>query len=162
MRWLRHLFAPSSRRWFPAARMQRIAAAIAQGEQSHGGEICFAVEPGLRLSAVVAGQSARDRAQELFAELGVWDTRANNGVLLYLLLAEHRIELVADRGFEGKVDAAQWREVCRLIEQHLQVDEPETAIVRGVDALSDLIAGPFPAVPGQPGDNELPDEPHRL
>lgn len=162
MRWFRHLFAPSSRRWFPAARMQRIAAAIAQSEQSHSGEISFAVEPGLRLSAVLAGQSARDRAQELFAQLGVWDTRANNGVLLYLLLAEHRIELVADRGFEGKVDAAQWRHVCQLIEQYLQADEPETAIVRGVDALTALMAGAFPVILGQPGDNELPDEPHRL
>lgn len=162
MRWLRHLFAPSSRRWFPADRLQRIATAIAQGEQRHGGEICFAVEPGLRLGAVLAGQSARDRALELFAQLRVWDTRGNNGVLLYLLLAEHRIELVADRGFDGVIDPAQWREACRLIEQHLSAHDPEAAIVQGINALSTLMAGPFPAVPGQPDHNELPDQPIRL
>lgn len=162
MRWLRHVFAPSSRRWFPADRLQRIATAIARGEQRHSGEICFAVESSLGPGAILAGQSARDRALELFARLRVWDTQANNGVLLYLLLAEHRIELVADRGFDGLIDSSQWRDACRLIEQHLQADDPETAIVRGIDALSSLIAGPFPATPGQPDRNELPDHPVRL
>lgn len=162
MRWFRHLFAPSSRRWFPAGRLQRIAAAITQGEQHHSGEICFAVESSLGLRSVIAGQSARERALELFARLRVWDTRANNGVLLYLLLAEHRIEIVADRGLEGRIDSAQWREVCHLIEQRLQAGEPEAAIVRGIEAIASLMAGPFPAIPGQRQDNELPDAPIRL
>lgn len=162
MRWLRHLFAPSSQRWFPADRMQRIAAKIAQGELRHGGEVCFAVEPALGLRAVFNGQSAGDRAREVFAQLRVWDTRANNGVLLYLLLADHRIEVVADRGFDECVDAGQWSAACRLIEQHLQAGDPETAIVQGIEALSSLIAGPFPAIPGQPSSNELPDQPIRL
>ena len=162
MRWLRHVFAPSSQRWFPADRMQRIAEAIAKGELRHSGEICFAVEPALGLRAVFSGQNARDRAREVFAQLRVWDTRANNGVLLYLLLAEHRIEVVADRGFDDAIDAAQWRAVCQLIEQHLQAGDPEAAIVHGIEALSTLIAGPFPAVPDQADRNELPDQPIRL
>ncbi|WP_222565152.1 TPM domain-containing protein [Novilysobacter antarcticus] len=162
MRWLRHLFPPSSRRWFPDSLMQRIAAAIAAGEQRHSGELCFAVEPALRLRAVLAGASARDRARELFAQLGVWDTKNNNGVLLYLLLAEHRIELIADRGFDGRVEPAQWREACRVIEQHLQAGDPEAAITRGIEAISTLMAGAFPSIPGQRGENELPNEPHRL
>ncbi len=162
MRWLRHLFAPSSRRWFPDDRLQRIAAAIATSEQRHSGEICFAVESRLRIPAVFGGQGARDRGQELFAQLRVWDTRHNNGVLLYLLLAEHRIELIADRGFDGLIDAEQWRAVCALIEQHLQAGTPETAIVQGIEALSGLIADHFAAIPGDPGNNELPDLPYRL
>ena len=162
MRWLRHLFAPSSRRWFPADRLQRIAAAITESEQRHSGQICFAVESSLGFRSVMAGQSARERALELFAQLRVWDTRGNNGVLLYLLLAEHRIELVADRGFEGRVDSAQWRAACQLIEQHLHAGEPETAIVRGIAAIASLMAGEFPAIADQGNNNELPDAPIRL
>ncbi len=162
MRWLRHLFAPSSQRWFPDDRLQRIAAAIAAGEQQHTGQICFAVEPALSMRSVLAGQSARERAAEVFARLRVWDTRANNGVLLYLLLADHRIELVADRGFDERIDADQWREACNLIEVNLRSGEPETAIMQGVGAISTLIAGPFPAIAGEARDNELPDGPYRL
>ncbi|QOW24088.1 TPM domain-containing protein [Lysobacter sp. H23M47] len=162
MRWFRHLFPPSSRRWFPDPVMARIATAIAAGEQRHSGELCFAVEPALKLRAVLAGVSARERARELFGQLGVWDTRDNNGVLLYLLLAEHRIEVVADRGFDGRVEPAQWRQACGLIEQHLQAGDAEAAILGGVDALSTLMAGAFPAIPGQADDNQLSNQPHRL
>lgn len=162
MRLLRHLFAPSSRRLFPPQRLQRIAAAIADSERRHRGEICFAVEPALTMRAVLAGQSARERALEVFAQLHVWDTRANSGVLLYLLLADHRIELVADRGFDGRVDARQWRQACEVIEQHLKAGEPETAIVRGVQALTALLAVHFPPGPDGQDTDELPNRPHLL
>lgn len=162
MRLLRHLFAPSSRRLFPPQRLQRIASAIADSERQHRGEICFAVEPALAMRAVLAGQTARERALEVFAQLRVWDTRANSGVLLYLLLADHRIELVADRGFDGRVDPRQWRQACELIERHLEAGEPETAIVQGVQALTALLAAHFP--PGAVGEDtdELPNRPHLL
>lgn len=162
MRWFRHLFPPSSRRWFPDPVMARIATAIAAGEQRHSGELCFAVEPALRLRAVLAGAGARDRARELFGQLGVWDTKDNNGVLLYLLLAEHRIELVADRGFDGLVESGEWRQACQVIEAHLQTGDAEAAIIHGIDALSALMAGAFPAIPGQADDNQLSNQPHRL
>lgn len=162
MRWLRHLFAPSSQRWFPDERMQRIATAIADGEQRHTGELCFAVEPALRLRSVFSGLSARDRALEVFAQLRVWDTRANNGVLLYLLLAEHRIEVVADRGFDERIDPAQWRAACQGIEEHLRAGDPDAAITQGIEALSSLMAGPFPAIPGGRSENQLLDTPYRL
>ena len=100
-RLFRHLFAPSARRLFPADSLQRIAAAIATGELRHRGEICFAVEPSLHPRRVLAGMQPRDRALEAFAQLRVWDTRANNGVLIHLLLADHRIEHIADRGLDG-------------------------------------------------------------
>src|SRR5690606_36223698 len=104
---------------------------------------------------IFSGQSARDRALELFARLKVWDTRANNGVLLYLLLAEHRIELVADRGFDGMIDAAQWRDACGLICHQLQTGHPEAALVMCCDALAMLLAGPFSAMTRMPCYNEL-------
>lgn len=162
MRVLKHLFAPSARRGFPAEVLERIAAAIAASELGHTGEICFAVEPNLHPRAVWAGTQARDRAGEVFAQLGVWDTHANNGVLLYLLLADHRIEIVADRGFDGRVSAEQWRGVCQLIEERLKTGEPEAAVVRGVEAMSALLAEHFPRGAGYVDRNELPDQPHLL
>ena len=161
-RLLRHLFAPSARRLFPAERLQRIAAAIAESELRHSGEICFAVEAALPARAVLGGQQARDRALEVFAQLRVWDTDANNGVLLYLLLADHRIEIVADRGFDARVSAEQWRGVCQLIEERLRAGRSEAAVVDGVAAISELLARHFPRSAGDADRNELPDAPHVL
>ncbi|RNF84179.1 TPM domain-containing protein [Montanilutibacter psychrotolerans] len=162
MRLFKHLFAPSAQRMFPAHSLQRIAAAIARSEATHTGEICFAVEASLSLSAVLAGRDARERAVEAFAQLRVWDTRANNGVLIYLLLADHRIEIVADRGFDGLVDADQWRGVCHLIEEHLRAGEPEAAVLGGVEAICALLGAHFPRGEGDHDINELPDLPHIL
>lgn len=162
MRLLRHLFAPSARRLFPAVALQHIADAITASELRHSGEICFAVEPGLHPRAVWAGIEARDRAGEVFAQLRVWDTRANNGVLLYLLLAEHRIEIIADRGFDGLVSAEQWRGVCQLVEEQMRNGEPEAAVLRGVDAVSELLAAHFPRGVGYIDSDELPNEPQVL
>jgi len=162
MRLLKHLFAPSARRFFPTDSLQRIAAAIAASEANHTGEVRFAVETSLHPRAVLAGMQARDRAGDVFAQLRVWDTRANNGVLLYLLLADHRIEIVADRGFDGLVSAEQWRGVCQLIEERLRAGEPEAAVLRGVEALSALLTEHFPRGADYVDANELPDEPHLL
>ncbi|WP_144811482.1 TPM domain-containing protein [Aerolutibacter ruishenii] len=159
---LKHLFAPSAKRLFPEDALQRIAALIAASEARHTGEICFAVEPNLHPRAVLAGMGAQQRAREVFARLGVWDTRANNGVLLYLLLADHRIEIVADRGFDDRVSAEQWRGVCQLMEERMRVGEPEQAVAQAVTALSDLIAAHFPRAEGDVDRNELPDVPHLL
>lgn len=162
MRLLKHLFAPSASRLFPAETLKRIAAAIANSERHHSGEICFAVESRLRARTVWAGQQPRDRACEVFAQLRVWDTRGNNGVLLYLLLADHRIEVVADRGFDGLVSAEQWRGVCQLIEERLRAGEPEAAVLRGVEALTDLLVEHFPRGAGYVDTDELPDQPQVL
>jgi uncharacterized membrane protein len=161
-RLLRHLFAPSARRLFPAESLQRIAAAIAAGELRHRGEICFAVEPALHPRRVLAGMQARDRALEAFAQLRVWDTRANNGVLIHLLLADHRIELIADRGLDTLVSAEQWRGVCQAMEERMRAGEAEAAVIAGVATISELLAAHFPRRPGDEDDNELPDLPHLL
>lgn len=162
MRLLRHLFAPSAQRLFPADSLQRIADAIAASERSHGGEICFAVEPALSWLEVLRDVSARMHAEDAFARLRVWDTAANNGVLLYLLLADHRIEIVADRGLDHLVSAEQWRGVCQLMEERLRAGEPEAAVLRGIAAVTDLLATHYPQKPGAIDEDELSNKPQFL
>lgn len=162
MRLLRHLFARSARSVFPEDSLQRIAAAVHAAEQRHTGEICFAVEASLSPMAVLRGVDARTRANHVFAQLRVWDTQANNGVLAYLLLADRRIEIVADRGLAGLVSAEQWRGVCQLMEGRLHDDRAEDAALAGVAAISELLAGHFPQQPGAADENELPDMPRLL
>jgi uncharacterized membrane protein len=161
-RLLRHVLAAPAAGMFPAASLQRIADAVTAGEARHRGEVCFAVESALPLRHVLRGVQARDRAHDVFAQLRVWDTRANNGVLVYLLLADHRIEIVADRGLAGLVGEAQWRRACALMEERLRAGEPEAAIVDGVGSIADLLAAHFPRAPGDVDQNELPDLPRVL
>ena len=163
MRLLRHLFAPSAQRLFPAPVMDRVTRAIAEGEARHAGQVCFAVEPALHWAAVLRGTSPRQAAEDAFARLRVWDTEANNGVLLYLLLADRRIEIVADRGLRGAaVDERHWRAICERMEGGLRTGDPEAAVVGAIGAISDLLAHAFPAGPGRAADNELPDRPRIL
>lgn len=162
MRWLRHLFSPSAHARFPAASLGRIARAIADGERRHAGQVMFAVESDLPLTALWRGVSPRERAEHAFAMLRTWDTQANNGVLVYLLLADHAIEIVADRGLHGRVEAVQWRQVCEDFGRHQRDGDLEAAVLASVDEVSRLLAVHFPADPRQPRDNELPDQPHIL
>ena len=161
-RLLRHLFAGSAAAAYPEAGLRRIADAVAAGEARHRGEVCFAVEPALTARRILHGVQARDRAREAFARLQVWDTAANNGVLVYLLLADRSIEIVADRGLSGLVSDEQWRGACLLMEERLRAGEPVEAIVHGVGAISDLLALHFPRAPGDADENELPDLPRML
>lgn len=162
MRWLRHLVAPSSARTFPPEALERIAASIAASEARHTGEICFAVEAALPLSAVLVGQRARDRAAEVFTRLRVWDTDANNGVLVYLLLADHAIEIVADRGFAGRVGDDEWRAICDALAEALRAGDAEGGVMRAVESLCALLQRHFPRPEGYVDTNELPDRPHML
>jgi len=162
MRLLRHLFARSSRRLFPEDSLQRITDAIATGERLHRGEVMFAVESNLPVGALLAGTQARERAHEVFVRLRTWDTEANNGVLVYLLLADHRIEIVADRGLTGRVSDAEWAAVCRLIEQEMRAGHPEQAVIDGIGAVSDLLATHWPQSGAQPDEDELPNRPYLL
>jgi uncharacterized membrane protein len=162
MRWLRHLFARSAQAMFPPATMERIATAIDAGERRHTGELCFAVESALPVGALLRKVTARMRAERAFERMRVWDTQANNGVLLYLLLADHRIEIVADRGLHGKVSDEQWRGVCQLMEERLRAGDAGDAVVRAVEAISDLLAQHFPQLPGMVDRDELPNRPRFL
>jgi uncharacterized membrane protein len=162
MRWFRHLTAPSARRMFPEASLSRIADAIARDEARHRGEVCFAVESALDTGALWRGETARDRAATAFATLKVWDTVENNGILIHLLLADRRIEILADRGFDGRISAEQWRGVCLLMEERLRAGDAEDAVLQGVAAAGDLLAEHFPLIDGREGRNELTDRPQIL
>ena len=123
--------------------LQAIERAIEESERTHSGEVRFAIEAALEPGEVWAGRTPRQRALEVFSALGVWDTEANNGILIYLLLADRDVEIVADRGFNGKVSAAEWSAVCGAMEQHLRLARYEEASIDGVVA---EIAGPVDAV----------------
>lgn len=161
-RWLRHLFAPSARRVFPEATLARIAEAIARDEARHRGEVCFAVESSLDAAALWRREDARHRAIAAFAALGVWDTVENAGILIYLLLAERRIEILADRGLDARVSDEQWRGVCLLMEERLRAGDPEAAVLQGVSAAGELLAQHFPCIEGATDRNELQDLPQIL
>ena len=158
-RLMRHLFTADARGRFPAGDMDRIATAIGDGERRHRGEVCFAVESALHWRDVVRGVQARARAEEAFGRLRVWDTDANNGVLVYLLLADQRIEIVADRSLNDLVSNDQWRGVCQLLEERLRAGDNADAVIEGIAAVSDLLALHFSRVPGSPDVDELPDRP---
>lgn len=163
MRLIRHLFAPSVKRRFDEACLRRIAEAVARDETRHRGEVCFAVESALPWRALRRGTTSADRAAEVFAQLRVWDTAENNGVLIYLLLADRRIEIRADRGLDGVVSAEQWRGVCALMEERLAAGDTEAAVSRGVEAVGDILAERFPRRGDDPPDrNELPNAPRIL
>ncbi|MES2857807.1 MAG: TPM domain-containing protein [Pseudomonadota bacterium] len=158
-RMIAHMSTGDARSRFPAPAMERIAIAIAEGETRHAGEVCFAVEGALAVGEVLRGVQPRARAEEAFGRLRVWDTAANNGVLVYLLLADHRIEIVADRGLAGLVSDEQWRGVCLLMEERLRAGEHVEAVVNGIRAAGDLLALHFPQLPGDADEDELPNTP---
>ena len=159
MRAIRHLFDLSSaKRHFPPATLDAIQHAIVASEHRHLGEIVFAVESSLPFAEVLRSRSARERAHGAFARLRVWNTEHNTGVLVYLLLADHAIEIVADRGIAAKVAEAQWQPICALMQKHFSAGDYERGAIAGVDAIGELLIRHFPAN-GERKLDELPDRP---
>ena len=152
----RHVFAfPGvSRRAFPPASLSAIDKAIQEAEREHAGQIRLAVESALDIGPLLRGQTARERAIEVFSELRVWDTEHNNGVLIYLLLADRNVEIVADRGIDARTDT-QWEQICRAMEARLSKGEYQDAVVEGIRAIAGHLARHFPGSTV----NELPDKP---
>jgi uncharacterized membrane protein len=157
MRMIRHLFV-SSKRHFPPARLDAIQHAISASEHRHHGEIVFAVEGSLPFADVVRGRGARDRANEVFARLRVWNTEHNTGVLIYLLLADHAIEIVADRGVAREIPEHEWAPICALMQDYFRRGDYEHGALEGVAAVGELLARHFPAN-GERNPDELPDRP---
>jgi uncharacterized membrane protein len=145
-------------RHFPPAVLDRVAQTVAAGERLHRGELRVAVESRLPWSAVTAGMTARDRAVQLFSHLRVWDTEENCGVLLYVLLAEHRIEIVADRGIAQRVAADQWQAVTLHMRDLFAQGRPADALLTAVEEAGALLARHYPGN-GAARANELPDSP---
>jgi uncharacterized membrane protein len=159
MRWLDHLLARmSAERHFPPATLDAIQHAIAESEHRHLGEICFAVEGGLPPAEIVAGRRPRERAHEVFARLRVWNTEHNTGVLVYILLADHAIEIVADRGIAARVGEAEWGAICALMQRDFSAGEYEKGALAGGAGITEILVRHFPAN-GRHHLDELPDRP---
>ena len=159
-RWLRHLATGqlALRFCFPKTTLNVIEQAIQQSEMQHSGEICFAVEIALNTIPLFKNQTARERAIEVFSQLRVWDTEHNNGVLIYVLLADRDVEIVADRGIHTKVPEQEWEDICRTMESAFRQRQFEIGVIEGIQAIGRHLAAHYPP-DGSKNQNELPDKP---
>jgi uncharacterized membrane protein len=155
----RHLLANRSRvrRAFPAKALAAIEQAIKASEATHAGQIRFVVEGALDGAPLLRNQSARARALDVFSHLRIWDTAHNNGVLIYLLLADRDVEILADRGIDALVGAAEWEKICRAMEAEFGKENFEAGVLKGIETVSRHLAKHFPKRGA--GANELPDAP---
>jgi uncharacterized membrane protein len=147
------------RRAFPEHVLTRIRQAITESENLHSGEIRFAVEAALPLSYLRRDAPARERAEMMFSKLRVWDTAQNNGVLIYVELADHKIEIIADRGIGGHVAATEWTAIATALRDRFQAGDFETGALAGIQAVGALLARHYPLAAGERNPNELPDQP---
>jgi uncharacterized membrane protein len=145
------------RKHFPSEAMAAIERAIRAGEATHSGQVVFAVEGALDGIPLFRNQPARERALDVFAHLRIWDTAHNNGILIYLLLADRDVEIVADRGIHAKIGTAAWKTICAAMEAEFKQGRFETGVVKGIAAVSRQLAEHFPK--HGDGPNELPDAP---
>jgi uncharacterized membrane protein len=160
-RMLRHRWLDESdtRRAIPPELVERLARRVAASEKRHSGEIRVYVEAGLPMSYLWRDATPRERAVGMFGKLRVWDTEHNNGVLIYLLLAEHAIEIVADRGLGSQVSPEEWRAVVARMGSALREHRFEDGLTQALEEVSALLVAHFPADPAKANPNELPDKP---
>jgi uncharacterized membrane protein len=145
------------RRIFPPEVLTAIERAIKAGEATHSGQVRFVVEGALDGKPLFRDQPARERALDIFSHLRIWDTAHNNGVLIYLLLADRDVEIIADRGIDAKVGAAGWESICKAMETDFKAGNFAGGVIRGIEAVSRQLAAHFPKHGA--GRNELPDAP---
>jgi uncharacterized membrane protein len=159
MRLLRHLLTPLwlVRRRYPQTVLSQIERRIGEFERAHAGELRFVVEHALELGDLLQGLTPRERALELFGLLRVWDTEHNNGVLIYVLHAEHAVEIVTDRGLARCVPQADWDALCRLLESEIRAGRHAAGALAAIEGAAQLLIRHFPSVGA--GRNELPDQP---
>lgn len=158
IRWIRHLWldAADARKLLGSKGLQRLEQAVRDSEARHMGELRLCIEAGLPVASLWQGTSPRDRAVTLFSQLRVWDTEHNNGVLIYLLLAERRIEILADRGLHERVGKQAWQAITAQLSTSLQSGCHEEGLIKAIDAVSALMRQHFPPT-SEPNRNELPD-----
>ena len=158
---LRHrsLDTTDTRRAIPADMVQRLMERVAASEQRHTGEIRIYVESSLPSSYLWRGADTRERAVMMFSKLRVWDTSHNNGVLIYLMLAEHAIELVADRGIDAHVPAQHWQMVVTRMADAFRSNRYEDGLTQALEEVSAVLVEHFPARDTAENPNELPDAP---
>ena len=159
MRWFRHLVDWSpAKRHFPPPTLDAVQRAIADSERQHLGEVCFAAEGRLAFADVLRRRTPRDRAREVFAHLRVWDTTRNTGVLVYVLLADQAIEIIADRAVADSVDQTEWDRVCALMQTHFTAGEYQAGALAGIEAISAILVRRFPS-DGTSNSDELANRP---
>jgi uncharacterized membrane protein len=158
---LRHGFF-AARRAFPDPVLAKIEEAIERSERDHSAELCFAVEASLPFLDAWRGRSPRDRAIEVFAQTGVWDTEGSNGVLLYVLLADHAVEIVADRAAAAKIHEGYWREICGSLSEAYRAGRFEEGTLEAIERIDRLLAVAFPREAGEANVDELPNRPLML
>ena len=146
-------------RALPPAKLQELEAVIARSELSHTGQVRVCVEPGLPWSYIWRGADARERAVNMFGKLRVWDTEHNNGVLIYLLLADHAIEIVADRALARTMTQEQWQTLLSDMQSAFQGGHFHVGLQSALERVSQQLAAHFPRKSGSPSLNELPDAP---
>src|SRR5512135_559402 len=147
----------SMRRTFPRASLDKIEHSIAEVEKTHAGQIRFAVEAALELKPLLAGQTARERAIEVFSQLRIWDTEHNNGVLIYLLLADRDVEIVADRGVHARLGQEVWEAICKEMESAFRQGKFDEGVISGIRQVGAHLARHYPHAGSKT--NELPDQP---
>jgi uncharacterized membrane protein len=145
------------RRIFTQEVLAMIEQAIKAGEATHSGQMRFVVEGALDGKPLFQDQSARERALDVFSQLRIWDTAHNNGVLIYLLLADRDVEIIADRGIDARVGAAGWQKICAAMETDFRGGNFAGGVIRGIGAVSQQLAMYYPKQGAGP--NELPDAP---
>ena len=146
-----------ARQVFPQSVLDRIEQAIKQSEATHSGQVRFVVEGALDGRPLFRNQGARERALDIFAHLRIWDTAHNNGVLIYLLLADRKVEIIADRGIDARVGLVGWAKICADMEAEFRRSNFEGGVIKGIQSVSRELAAHFPA--HGPNRNELPDAP---
>jgi uncharacterized membrane protein len=151
--------AADVQRALPPEALQRLGARVAASERRHSGEVRICIEAGMPWSYIRRGAAARERAITMFGKLRVWDTAHNNGVLIYLLMAEHAIEIVADRGIDAHVSAKEWAAMAKRMGAAFREGRFEDGITQALEEVSALLVAHFPLAEGEPDRNELPDEP---
>lgn len=161
-RFIRHLFTPPilTRTRFGPEVAAGISAAIRAAEERSSGEVRFAIETGLGIPELWSGLTPRERALQVFSQLAVWNTELRNGVLIYVLVADRDVEIVADRGAAARVDPADWEGVSRLMEDHFRAGRFREGAIAGVEAVGKLLEQQFPA--GTANRDELPNQPTLL
>jgi uncharacterized membrane protein len=155
-RWLDEYDA---RKAIPPELVERLGRRVTASEQRHTGEIRLYVEAGLPMSYLWRDATPRERAVAVFGKLRVWDTEANNGVLIYLLLAENAIEIVADRGLAARVTPGEWQAIVARMGSAFRDDRFEDGLTQALEEVTALLVEHFPLARGEANPNELPDQP---
>lgn len=160
---LRHLGTRpgAASKLFPADAQQQLQQAVRAGEQRHHGEVRVVIESSLPVALAFSGTSPRARARALFGALEVWNTEGHTGVLLYINLADHAVELLADRGIDARVAQETWRAICNELASGLAQELSVKPVLAAVEKIHHQLAQHFPSG-DRPNPNELDDRPVML